>query len=84
MQLLPQRNKVVVTVLPSPEQSGSIIRPPTETPIRRVQVEAVGPDASVEAGKLYLANILGGQQVGDQLVLSDKAGSSAFLAEWED
>lgn len=82
--LQPQRNKVLVTVLPSPEQSGLIVRAPTETPIRRVKVLAVGPDASVEVGRIYLANILSGQGFGDDLVLPDKSGESAFLAEYDD
>lgn len=82
--LQPQRNKVLVTVLPMPEQTGLIVRATSETPIRRVEVLAVGPDAQVEVGKVYLANILSGQGFGDQLVLPDKAGESAFLAQWDD
>ncbi len=106
--LQPQRNKVLVTVLPMPETTGGriidpgirtktvtgmnqdlgsesvIIRVPSESPIRRVKVEAVGPDAQVEVGRIYLANILSGQGFGDQLVLPDKAGESAFLAQWDD
>lgn len=78
------RDKVLVTVLPSPEQSGLIVRAPTETPIRRVKVDAVGPDARVEVGRIYLANILAGQGFGDQLVLPDKPGQSAFLGYLED
>lgn len=82
MQLQPQRDKVVVTLLPSEESTGLIVRTQTETPIRRVMVEVVGPDAhDIVVGRVYLANILSGQIVGDdQMVLPSKPGQSAFLA----
>jgi hypothetical protein len=83
--LVPQRHKVVVQLLPSPETSGLLVRAPTETPIRRVRVTAVGPDARVEIGKTYLANTLSGQGFGDdEMLLPDAPGKSAFLAEWHD
>lgn len=83
--LVPQRNKVVVRVLPETQAHGAIYRAPTETPIRRAEVVAVGPDARVEVGHTYLVNILSGQQFGDDLLLlPDKPGASAFLAEWHD
>jgi co-chaperonin GroES (HSP10) len=85
MKLEPQRDKVVVRVLPEQVAHGVILRAPTETPIRRAEVVAVGPDARVEVGGTYLVNILSGQQFGDDLLLlPDKPGQSAFLAEWHD
>lgn len=83
--IAPVRDKVVVTVLPLPEVSNLVHRPQTDTPIRRVRVEHCGPDAEVEVGKVYLANILSGQRFAeDQVVLPSKSGESAFLAEWHD
>lgn len=83
--LVPQRNKVVVRLLPETTTHGTIYRAPSETPIRRAEVVSVGPDAQVEVGHTYLVNILSGQQVGDDLLLlPDKRGASAFLAEWHD
>ena len=83
MNVTPQRDKVVVRVLPSPEANGLIVRAQTDTPIRRVEVVGVGPDATVELGHVYLANVLSGQQMGDDLmVLPSRSGKSAFLAEW--
>lgn len=83
--LVPQRDKVVVRLIPETQVHGAILRAPTETPIRRAEVVAVGPDARVEVGRIYLVNILSGQQFGDDLLLlPDKRGASAFLAVWDD
>jgi len=78
----PLRDKIHVTLEASPESHGLITRPATETPIRRVRVVAVGPEAEgrCEVGKLYLANILSGQQMGEDLVLPVKS----LLAEWHE
>lgn len=83
--ITPQREKVVVRLLPETLEHGAIYRATTETVIRRVEVLAVGPDAANgEVGKVYLANILAGQQIGDDtLLLPDKRGASALLAIWE-
>ena len=66
----------------SPEGHGLVVRAPSETPIRRVRLLAVGPESAgkVSVGKLYLANIMSGQEVGDDILLPYKS----LLAEWQD
>lgn len=85
LTITPQREKVVVRLLPETTEHGLIHRAATSTPIRRVEVVAVGPDAANgEVGQVYLANIIAGQQVGDDtLLLPDKRGASALLAIWD-
>lgn len=72
----------MVSLEASPESHGLIVRAATETPIRRVRVRAVGPESEgkVNVGGLYLANILSGQEMGEELVLPYKS----LLAEWVD
>lgn len=84
--ITPQREKVVVRLLPETLAHGAIYRATTDTVIRRVEVLAVGPDAANgEVGTVYLANIVAGQQIGDDtLLLPDKRGASALLAVWDD
>lgn len=87
MNVVPQRDKVLCAILPSPESSGLVVRPQTETPVRRVVVKAVGPDADPDlvVEGLYLATLLPGQMVGEeQVVLPSAPGQSAFLARWEE
>lgn len=78
------KDKVLVRLLPSPETSGLVVRAPTDTPIRRCEVVTSGPDATVGPGT-YLATILAGQSVSDDLLLLPSApGKSAFLARLDD
>jgi hypothetical protein len=85
MKLVPQRGKVVARLVAMPEAIGLIQAPITESPIRRVEVVAVGPETSVEIGTTYLANTTSGQLFDDDLVLLPNApGLDAFLAEWTD
>lgn len=72
----------MVSLEASPESHGLIVRAATETPIRRVRVLAVGPESEgkVNVGGLYLANILSGQEMGEDLVLPYKS----LLAEWHE
>lgn len=76
----PLRDKVLVTLEKSPEAHRGIVRPDSETPIRRVRMVALGENVEgIEVGKLYLANVLMGQMFGDeQIVLPAKS----LLAEW--
>lgn len=44
-----------------------------------MRVKVIGPEVlGIAVGKLYLANILHGQEFGDDLILP----KDAFLAEW--
>ncbi len=81
--LTPLRDKALVRVLPMPETTGLIHRAPTETPLRRVEVLAVGPDAKeLAVGGTYLAILSAGQQfMDDQVLLPAKPGRSAFLCQ---
>lgn len=77
----PLREKVHVALESSPEATGSIVRPQSTTHIRRVRVLTIGPEVQgIEVGKLYLANILHGQEFGDDLILP----KDALLAEWHE
>lgn len=82
VDIKPIKDKVLVRLQASPDQ-GLIRRPQTDTPIRRCEVLALGPDASpdLSVGQVNLVNILSGQLVGDDvLLLPSRPGQSAFLA----
>jgi len=79
--LTPLRDKVVVRlVVSAKETSGGIVRPDSLTNIRRVECVAIGPDChSAEVGEQYLANVITGQEFGEEhIVLPEKA----LLAVW--
>ena len=79
----PLRDKVLVRLMPLAQRSKLIATPDRETPIRRAECVAVGPDAipkGVCVGVKYLVNILAGQEVGDLLLVP----YHSLVAEWEE
>lgn len=85
----PCRDKVRITLLPTPQLSTHIIAPTQETVIRRATITAIGPDVNerfgpedqVEIGQTVLVNIMSAQQFGDEDYIVPVGALLATLTE---
>ena len=83
MLAIPLADKIRVRVLPQEARSTLLVVADRDTPLRRCEIEALGPDACrsmpLEVGQIVLCNILNGQGFGDSIVLPSKS-VVAFMA----
>ena len=76
-EMTPLRDKVLLSVLPTPQKSALIIAPEQETVIRWAKRLAIGPDATerfasddqVQIGQTVLVNLMSAQQFGDDYIV---------------
>jgi hypothetical protein len=75
--MAPLRDKLRVSLLPTPQASKLIIAPDQDTMVRWATVQAVGPDTNerfapedaVKVGQEVLVNLLSAQQFGDDYIV---------------
>lgn len=76
----PVRDKVCVTLLPTPERSALLVTASDDTPIRFANITALGPEVkTLTIGQRVLVNILTGQSVGEQEVILPLSGVWAVV-----
>jgi co-chaperonin GroES (HSP10) len=75
----PIRDKLRVRVLAQEKRSSVIVTQDRETPLRRAEIVALGPDANVRkspvlaVGQTVLINVLAGQHFNEELIIPASA-----------
>lgn len=76
-EMTPLRDKLRVSLLPTPQVSSLIVAPEQDTMVRWATIQAIGPDANqrfdeadhLQVGQEVLVNLLSAQQFGDEYIV---------------